>query len=161
MADGSGQLRNARGSDDSHLDFRVYSAIFDQRSIELYSQYRSRLIVGYYALSTTQILLSAGSAVLQTPLLFTDSISAELPLITLVALLLSSIIGTLIQMLRLHSAAEQCGLAQGDLVFYLASQRPMPKHVFDRITQTNTLWYARPYTLPSIQDSKAETEASA
>ena len=145
-------MKSAASKDDS-IPHNVYSKMFDECMTDAFSKYYVHFSTMFYAASGLQVVLSAVTALIQTPNIWSSS-DTDVPVDHSVVFassiasagcaFVSTIIGSLIHISKLQSAATQCNQARMAILYHKSSKKPMPRHVFDSIHSAETLWYPHP-----------------
>ena len=146
------------------IPYRDYTDVFDICSADTFGDYYTRFYTIHYFMSTLEILFAAATAILQTPVIFSDPSNQsriDLGIVSLVLGFSASALGTILHVSKFATAAKECNDARTEILYYLATQRPMPKHTFTKINSASTLCYRHPTRCDDVLEKQLERAGDA
>lgn len=127
--------------------YATYSQIFDDCAAEKFRSYASRFTCIYYAMSITQILLSAVAALFQTTTITSelgDGVEQALNTASIGLGFGAAFVGSVLHITKVHVAAYECNLAYSNLSLYLSNKKAMPIHLYESVMKTHTFCHPIP-----------------
>jgi len=135
------------GGDGTTVSYSTYSKIFDECAADKFRSYASRFTCIYFALSISQILLSAVAALFQTTTITSDlgdDVEQALNTASIGLGFSAAFVGSVLHITKVHVAAYECNLAYANLSLYLSSKKAMPIHLYESVMKTHTFCHPVP-----------------